>query len=290
MVLDISAPLSVECRVREIGKEVEQNGHEGDDDEVAHHRVQVTGTQRALEERTHTGDREDELRDDGPTEQPAEVGRDERRDRDQHVAECVADDHHPLGHALGASGAHVVLAEHLDHAGAGITRVPRERDRQQRDRRKQQVEEDVQTDAPHVVGSVSRRRGAHGRDRASVHVLHVAGEGLHEAVDEDDDADHGDQNTDAHVLGAVVSADEEAGREADRQRHDEEDADGGERGHVEQTLQREVADDSGDGDDAGRHNARRWWMPAISTVTPRAAPALSTMTPTGPNPGVRNRR
>ena len=61
---------------------------------------------------------EDGLDHEGGAQQAAEDDAGLRQERHQGVAEGVAPDHHALGHALGAGGAHIILLQHLEHEGA----------------------------------------------------------------------------------------------------------------------------------------------------------------------------
>ena len=56
--------------------------------------------------------------DRAAADQRAEVEPEEGDDRDQRVAEHVADPHLPLAQTLGAGGADVVLVHRVEHVGA----------------------------------------------------------------------------------------------------------------------------------------------------------------------------
>ncbi len=83
-----------------------------------------------------------------PPKQGAELETDDRHDRQQRVAERVAQDDAPFAEPLGARRPHVVAAEDVEQAGAGDAGDDRQRDRAQRDRRQDQVAERVDRTRP----------------------------------------------------------------------------------------------------------------------------------------------
>ena len=116
-------------------------------------------------------DREDRLGDDGAAEQRADVGRHERRDRDQHVAERVTHDDRALGKALGARGADVSPGRGPRACRSGSIACSPRTDEQQLDRRQQQVRVGVDPRDPEVAaaapGSATRRSRSDARRRSS---------------------------------------------------------------------------------------------------------------------------
>ena len=71
-------------------------------------------------------DVEDRLGDDRAADEQRDVEAEDRDDRGQARAQPVLEDHPPLGQALRARGADVVLAERLEQVVAGQARVDRD--------------------------------------------------------------------------------------------------------------------------------------------------------------------
>ena len=83
----------------------------------------------------HPRQREHRLGDDRPAEQVAHLDPEHRRERDQGVADGVADQHQALAQALGAGRPDVVGVEHVEQAGAEVAHQLGGRERPERDRR-----------------------------------------------------------------------------------------------------------------------------------------------------------
>ena len=86
---------------------------------------QVALLDRVVGEPADAGDVEDGLGEDRAAEQDADVEPEDRDDRRDRAAHAVAQDDAALAQALGARGADVVLAHHLDQVAAQQPRVDR---------------------------------------------------------------------------------------------------------------------------------------------------------------------
>ena len=84
-------------------------------------------------ERADSRPRKDRLGDDGAAEERTDLEPDERDDRQQRVAERVADGHATLRESLRARGTHVVLSERLEHLRARDPREQRHQPERERD-------------------------------------------------------------------------------------------------------------------------------------------------------------
>ena len=127
----ISATASTALTCRDADARVEQRVDDVDeqvDDDVARRRDEHDALDQRVVALVHgldrqpaeAGDAEDRLRDDRTGDERAELEADQRRDRDQAVAERVPADDLPLAQPLRARGAHVVGAERVEHRRAHL--------------------------------------------------------------------------------------------------------------------------------------------------------------------------
>src|SRR3990170_886111 len=103
---------------KKVNRQVDKRHHE--DDRL--HGGIVAVADRLDQRGAHAGDRKDDLHDHDPAQEPAAPPADERDHRQERVAEGVAVDHRPLRQALGPRGPDVVVADDLQHLGAGESR------------------------------------------------------------------------------------------------------------------------------------------------------------------------
>jgi hypothetical protein len=82
--------------------------------------------QRIEREAADAGPGEDGLGEHRAAEQGAELDPDDREHRDERVAQRVAVDDVVVRHAFSHGGAHIVLLQDLQHAGAGHSRNQRD--------------------------------------------------------------------------------------------------------------------------------------------------------------------
>src|SRR3954469_4624672 len=102
----------IEDRVEDVGDQVEQHDDGGADDQPAQHDVDVVVVDPVVQQvAPHPVPDEDRLGDDSGPEEGADPQRDDRRQRDQRVAQPVLEDGAPVGQALGPGQAHVVRAQ-----------------------------------------------------------------------------------------------------------------------------------------------------------------------------------
>ena len=113
----------------------------GHEQHGALHEREVLGENAADDEATEPRPAEDGLHDDGAGQEVPELQAEDRDHGDERVLEGVAHDDAPPGEALGPRGAHVVLAEHLQHARPGEPRDDRRGDGAERHGRQDQVGE-----------------------------------------------------------------------------------------------------------------------------------------------------
>src|SRR6266850_1866316 len=113
------ADARVEDRVEQVHDQVHHHEGSGDQQHAPLHQRIVAGLDRAHHHGAEPGPGEHGLGEDGPAEQIAHLHPDHGEDRVERVLEHVPRDDHPLGQALGARRAHVVLPDDLEHARAG---------------------------------------------------------------------------------------------------------------------------------------------------------------------------
>ena len=107
-------------RVGDVHQQIDEHvRRRRDQHDALHHRV-VAREHGLHDEPTEAGQHEDLLGDDGAAHERAHLQPEDRHHRDEPVAERVAHDDGLLGQALGAGGAHVVGAQHLDHRVARL--------------------------------------------------------------------------------------------------------------------------------------------------------------------------
>ena len=99
--------------------EVDQHEAGGHHQHAALDQQDVAGRDGGDQHPADAGPLEDGLDVDGTAQDEAGLDADDRHDVDQRVHEGVAVDDPALAQALGAGGPHVVLAQHLEHVGAG---------------------------------------------------------------------------------------------------------------------------------------------------------------------------
>src|SRR3954453_7720350 len=139
----------VEDRVEDVGDQVEQHDDGGADDQPAQHDVDVVVADPVVEQvAPHPVPDEDRLGDDRGPEEGADPQRDDRRQRDQRVAQPVLEDGAPVGQALGPGQAHVVRAQDVEHRGALEPAPGGEGQQRQADGRQHEVAETVAPDLP----------------------------------------------------------------------------------------------------------------------------------------------
>ena len=83
-----------------------------------------------------------------PADQRADLQADDGHHRDERVAQRVQTDDAERRQALGARGAHIVLAEHLQHRRARHARDDGERDGAEHDRRQDEMVQTAERNAP----------------------------------------------------------------------------------------------------------------------------------------------
>ena len=128
IVASSSGPTGRRCagrrRRRAVDDQVDgDDGHGEHGDGALGQRV-VAGADGVDQHLAEAGPREDRLGEHGAGEGDRDEDPDDREQRDHHVAERVLVDHQALPLALGAGGADVVLADHLQH---GRARQPADR-------------------------------------------------------------------------------------------------------------------------------------------------------------------
>src|SRR6202521_5304012 len=148
----------VDDRISDVGQEVEQHSQSGDQHDHPEY-DRVVAVQGGLErEQPHARPAEDALGDDGATDELRCLQSHQRDDGKDCVAQRVLVADGPRRQSLGFSGAHVVLVEHLQHAGA---HEPAEagdaEDRQRRDREDHVPHEVVQAGGATLVHAKQRK-------------------------------------------------------------------------------------------------------------------------------------
>src|SRR5580765_2184277 len=108
--------------IGDIDERIDQHVAGGDEQHGALHEREVLGEDAADDEAPEPRAAEDGLHDDGAGQEVPELQAEDRDDGDERVLEGVAHDDTPPREALGPRGAHVVLAEHLEHARASEPR------------------------------------------------------------------------------------------------------------------------------------------------------------------------
>ena len=132
------------ARRRGCRRQVEEDDEGGRDQQVGQHDVDVEGGDAGDVPLAEPLPPEDDLGDDGAAEHGGEVERDDGRDRDERVAQHVADEHPAPAQSLGPGQADVVGVEGLDHRRALIDGPRRVGDQDEREHRQRGV--------PGVVG------------------------------------------------------------------------------------------------------------------------------------------
>jgi hypothetical protein len=129
----------VDDAVQHVDDQVDRDDDRCDQQDPALHDRIIARLHTVDQPVAHARPREDRFGEDRPRQQQSDLQPDDRDHRDQRVAQRVHDDDAPARQALGAHGAHVVLAQHLEHRRTRHPRDDRERDRPERDRRQDQV-------------------------------------------------------------------------------------------------------------------------------------------------------
>ena len=86
----------------------------GQQDQALDDRI-VAGEDRIDRQPPEAGNVEHALGDDDAGNQQREAGADDGEDRDRGVAQRMAEQHDRFGQPLGAGGADIILAEHVQH-------------------------------------------------------------------------------------------------------------------------------------------------------------------------------
>src|SRR6267143_5129337 len=197
----------IDDRVEEIDPKVDEHvGGGGDEDNPLHHRV-IAPQNRRDDETAQPWDVEDDLRDDGATDQDGRRDADDRHDGHERVAESVNPRDRSIREPLGPRGADVVLLEHLEHARARYAGDQRRLVEAERKRGQDHVLDRAQRVREH--GDVARRgqpAQAHGEEVDEVEAQPEAGNA---------DAEQRDQHEPAVPGGASVGRRDRAGRHAD---------------------------------------------------------------------------
>ena len=120
----------------------------------------VAARDRVEHERPHAGPGEHRLGDDGAGQQLADLQAEHGRDRDERVAQAVAQHRDTLGESLGARGADEVLAEDLEHAGAREPRGHRDVVRGERHRGQHELRRRCRSRTAGTAAPRRRRRGS----------------------------------------------------------------------------------------------------------------------------------
>ena len=114
--------------VEQVGEQVDEHRQHGDvDRHRLDHRV-VAAVHRQQHLAAQAGNREEHLDQERADEDARQRQPDVRQDRDHRVAQHVAQQHHRLAQALGARGAHVVLADLVEEEAAVQARLRRHAD------------------------------------------------------------------------------------------------------------------------------------------------------------------
>src|SRR3990172_5249815 len=133
----------VEEGVGDVHDKVHHQEDEGEDEDRRLHHEVVAVTDGVDDPAPHAVPGEDGLGDDRAGEQAADLEADDRHHRQPGVAHDVPSVDTPLGEALGARRAHVVLVGDLDDRGTRDARDDGQRDGAQGDRRQDQVADAV---------------------------------------------------------------------------------------------------------------------------------------------------
>ena len=129
----------VDHAVEHVDDQVDRDDDRRDQQDAALHDRIVARLHAVNQPVADAGPGKDRLGQDRARQQQADLQPDDRDHRNQRVAQRVHDDHAPARQALGARGAHVVLAQHFEHRRARHPRDHRQRNRAERDRRQDQV-------------------------------------------------------------------------------------------------------------------------------------------------------
>ena len=113
------AHAGIEQPVQQVDHQVDQDEAQAQHDDRALCHREVAGQDGTHRQPPDAGPGEDGFRHHRTAQQEADLKPDQRHHRDQRVAQSVARPHQPLGQALGPRGAHMVLAQHVQHRGAG---------------------------------------------------------------------------------------------------------------------------------------------------------------------------
>src|SRR5262245_1834829 len=112
------ADAGIEVPVEEIDGEVDDHEENRDEEDGALGHGIVALVDRPEHETAHAGEREHFLDDHRAAQEDAGLEPGHGDHRDERVLERVLQDHAPPGQTLGGSRAHVLRAQHVEHAGA----------------------------------------------------------------------------------------------------------------------------------------------------------------------------
>ena len=129
----------VDQPVGQIDHQVDEDHGGRDQHHATLQRRIVTAPDRFDQPLAHTRPREDRFGQHGTRHQRAHLQPDDRDHRDQRIAQRVQADHASRWQTFGARGAHVVLAEHLEHRRARHARDHRQRNGAEHDCRQHEV-------------------------------------------------------------------------------------------------------------------------------------------------------
>jgi hypothetical protein len=238
-------------------QEVHEHDQRGDDQHAAlQHRI-VAAVNRFDQPLADPGPRKNRLGQDGAAQQRSDLEPDHGDDRDQGVAERVHGDDAHRTQALGARGADIVVAQHLQHRGTRHAGDDRQGDRAEHDRGQDQMaerrdegallirEQRVDQQEPGYRLDVEhQRQPARYRRPAERHREQHDGE---EAPPEDRHRVAGERDRHHRMVesGAALGGGEDAGRKAQDQREQdrrEREFEGG-RKQVEELAEHRLAGD-----------------------------------------------
>src|SRR6266849_857845 len=112
------ADARIEHRVEQVDGEIHQHGNRGDEHDQALHQSEVVARHRLDEELAQAVEVEHLLGHHQAADEEGDFQPDDRRGRQERVAQRVAADDDALAHAFGARRADIVLVHHLDDGAA----------------------------------------------------------------------------------------------------------------------------------------------------------------------------
>src|SRR5215213_3651397 len=214
--MSIPDPWVEEC-VDDVDHQVHDDDGQRRDQDGALHDRQVALLDRVVGEAPDARDVEDGLREDRAAEQDAQVEAEDGDDRGDRGAQAVLEDDLPLVEALGAGGADVVLAHHVEQVRAEEARV----DRRERGREDEPREQQRRGPLDGVVGE--RRvlaRALEDRDELAEVVGEEVDRDEADPVDRRGDGQQGEAHGGSVEDRAPLDGGDDPDRDADQQPHD----------------------------------------------------------------------